>query len=160
MNERLKGLLQEVREIAYNESGRILTSPINVASLVMADIGFDTQENFWVLNLETNGLLMSITKLYRGSKLGLEIRNCEVFRDAIIHNAKSVILVHNHPSGNVQPSPEDISTTMDTIMAGKLLDIEVLDHLIVGKGGYTSMREKRLCFFTGMPEFPTPERSL
>ena len=70
-------------------------------------------------------------------------RPAEVFRPAVIENAPSVIIVHNHPSGNPEPSPEDAQGTKDLVAAGKLLDIEVLDHVIIGAcGRFVSLKER------------------
>jgi DNA repair protein RadC len=74
------------------------------------------------------------------------IRTAEVFRDAIKENAAAVIIAHNHPSGDPTPSPEDVRVTRDLVVAGKLLDIEVLDHLVIGHQRYVSLRRKKLGF--------------
>jgi DNA repair protein RadC len=68
----------------------------------------------------------------------------EVFRLAITESARSIILLHNHPSGNAEPSPQDIAITRQLVSAGKLLDIPVLDHIIIAGEGYTSLRERQL----------------
>jgi DNA repair protein RadC len=77
------------------------------------------------------------------------VRISEIFRSAIQINAASVIMFHNHPSGDASPSPEDIKLTTDAVKAGKLLDIEVLDHIVIGLGAFVSMKEKRLGFQPG-----------
>jgi DNA repair protein RadC len=70
-----------------------------------------------------------------------------VLRPAIRENAPSIIVAHNHPSGDPTPSPEDVSVTRDLVAAGKLLDIGVLDHLVIGSGGnFVSLKERRLGF--------------
>jgi DNA repair protein RadC len=70
----------------------------------------------------------------------------EVFKPAVRRNAASILVVHNHPSGDPSPSPEDIAVTKAIIEAGKLMDIEVLDHLIIGQGKYVSLKERGLAF--------------
>jgi DNA repair protein RadC len=70
----------------------------------------------------------------------------ELFREAIRSNCASVIVVHNHPSGDPTPSPEDVRTTELIIEAGQLLDIEVLDHLVIGRNCYVSLKERKLAF--------------
>ncbi|MPM27171.1 hypothetical protein SDC9_73681 [bioreactor metagenome] len=70
----------------------------------------------------------------------------ELFRSAIQKNAASIILAHNHPSGDPTPSPEDIALTRSVIQAGKLLDIELLDHIVIGNARYVSIKEKGLAF--------------
>ena len=70
----------------------------------------------------------------------------EVFKEAIRRNAVAIIVVHNHPSGDPTPSPDDVALTRVVVEAGKLLDIEVLDHLIIGKGRWVSLKERNLGF--------------
>jgi DNA repair protein RadC len=74
------------------------------------------------------------------------VRIGEVFREAIQRGAASMIVVHNHPSGDPSPSPEDVAVTRALVQAGELLDIEVLDHVVIGRGGYTSLKAKGLGF--------------
>jgi DNA repair protein RadC len=74
------------------------------------------------------------------------VRIGEVFRAAVEAPAAAVIVVHNHPSGDPSPSPEDIKVTRQLVQAGKVLDIELLDHVIIGDGRYTSLKEKGLGF--------------
>ncbi|MEE8390301.1 MAG: JAB domain-containing protein, partial [Anaerolineae bacterium] len=74
------------------------------------------------------------------------IRVSEVFRDAVKRNCAAIIVAHNHPSGDPTPSPEDVEVTRQLVEAGKLLDIEVLDHLIVGQQRFVSLRERGLGF--------------
>jgi DNA repair protein RadC len=70
----------------------------------------------------------------------------ELFRTAIRRNAAAIIVVHNHPSGDPTPSPDDVAITRAIIQAGKLLDIDVLDHLVIGRGRHVSMKERGLGF--------------
>lgn len=70
----------------------------------------------------------------------------EVFRDAVRRNSTAVIVAHNHPSGDPTPSPEDILVTRQIVEAGKLLDVEVMDHIVCGRGRWLSMRERGLGF--------------
>ena len=81
-----------------------------------------------------------------GSLKANVVRVAKLFRDAIRHNAAAVIVVHNHPSGDPTPSPEDVRLTEMLVQAGKLLDIEVLDHLIIGQGRFISLKERGLGF--------------
>ncbi len=70
----------------------------------------------------------------------------ELFKEAIRRNAAALILVHNHPSGDPSPSPEDIALTRAAVQAGKLLDVDVLDHIVIGRGKYVSLKERGLGF--------------
>ncbi len=75
------------------------------------------------------------------------VRPAEVFREAIVLQAASVILAHNHPSGDPNPSPQDVTTTRELVAAGKLLEIDVLDHVVLGQGGFISLRRESLVTF-------------
>jgi DNA repair protein RadC len=90
--------------------------------------------------------VLEIAELYRGSLNSAPVRIAEVFKPAIRRNAAALILVHNHPSGDPAPSPDDIALTKGIREAGRLLDIELLDHLVIGQGRFISMKEKRLGF--------------
>jgi DNA repair protein RadC len=87
-----------------------------------------------------------VSTIYVGSVNTAVIRIGEVFRDAVRKNSTAMIVVHNHPSGDPTPSPEDILVTRQIVEAGKLLDIDILDHLVIGRGRYVSMRERGLGF--------------
>lgn len=121
-------------------------SPADAANLVLYPMSALDQEELWVMLLDTRNRVMSTVKLYRGSTNSSQVRVGEIFRQAIRAGATSVIVVHNHPSGDPAPSPDDIAITRAFISAGKLLDIEVLDHLVIGAGRFTSMKEKGLGF--------------
>jgi DNA repair protein RadC len=105
-----------------------------------------SQENLWVINLDTRNRMLNIEKLYVGSLNSSMVRVGELFRSAIQRNAASIIVVHNHPSGDPTPSPEDIALTKSIVQAGKLLDIELLDHLVIGQSKFVSMKERGLGF--------------
>jgi DNA repair protein RadC len=89
---------------------------------------------------------MWIDKVYTASHNSSMLRVAQLFRAAITRSAASIILVHNHPSGDASPSPEDAALTRSAVQAGKLMDIEVLDHLVIGHGTFVSMKEKGLGF--------------
>jgi DNA repair protein RadC len=74
------------------------------------------------------------------------VRVSEVFRQAILDNAPSILVAHNHPSGDASPSPDDVATTRAIVQAGKLLDIELIDHLVIGKEQFVSLKERGLGF--------------
>jgi DNA repair protein RadC len=84
--------------------------------------------------------------VYVGSLNTSLVRIGEIFRDAIQRGAASMIVVHNHPSGDPTPSPEDVAVTRALVQAGRLLDVEVLDHVVVGRAGFTSLKAKGLGF--------------
>ena len=84
--------------------------------------------------------------IYRGTLNAANMRVGEVFRDAVRHNCASIIICHNHPSGDPSPSADDVLVTKELIKAGKLLDIETLDHLIIAHNRYVSLKERGLGF--------------
>lgn len=118
-------------------------SPSDTAALVEYEMSALEQEEMRVILLDTRNRVLSIVNVYRGSVNSSQIRVGELFREAIRKNAPSIILVHNHPSGDPTPSTDDIAVTRATIQAGRLLDIRVLDHLIIGQGRYLSLLERR-----------------
>lgn len=103
-----------------------------------------TQEEMWVLMLNTQHVVMYDALIYRGTINMVAIRVGELFRPALYFNAASIILGHQHPSGNPVPSPQDIAVTEVVVEAGRLLDVNVLDHCIMGKDAFTSLREQKL----------------
>ncbi len=121
-----------------------MTSPRDAARLVLAEMGALESEQMRVLLLDTKNRLIVAVTLYAGTVNACHVRIAEVFREAVRRNATSLILAHNHPSGAVDPSPEDVALTREVVQAGKLLDVEVLDHLIVSAGVYTSLHERGL----------------
>ncbi|MDA1219780.1 MAG: DNA repair protein RadC [Chloroflexi bacterium] len=124
-----------------------IQSPQDAANLVMAEMsGFD-QEHLRVLLLNTKNEVLGIQEIYVGNVNSSMVRAAEVFRPAIRDNAPSIIVVHNHPSGDPTPSQEDVNITRDLVSAGKLLSIDLLDHVVIGSGSrFVSLNEKRLGF--------------
>ena len=120
--------------------------PADAAKLVMLDMAFLPQEHLRVLLLDTKNYVVHIERVYQGSVNMSVVRAAEVFRAAVSRNTPSVIVVHNHPSGDPTPSAEDVRTTEQLVQAGKHLDIEVLDHIIIGHQRFVSMKERNLGF--------------
>jgi DNA repair protein RadC len=104
------------------------------------------QEHFRVLYLDTRNRLLGSETVYVGSLNASHIRVGEIFRDAVKRNCAAIIVVHNHPSGDPSPSPEDVAVTRQIVAAGRLLDIEALDHLVIGQQRFVSLRERGLGF--------------
>ncbi|NPV84774.1 MAG: DNA repair protein RadC [Anaerolineae bacterium] len=121
-------------------------SPADVVALVMYEMSALTQEHLWVMVLDTRNRLISIERLYKGSLNTSMVRVGELFKAAIKLDAASVVVIHNHPSGDPSPSPDDIVLTRAIAQAGKLLDIELVDHLVIGHGRYVSLKERGLGF--------------
>ena len=121
-------------------------SPKDVVAIVDPFIGCLDHEELWVIDLDTRNRILSLVKLYMGSVNSSQVRICEVFRQAIIENSPGIIVCHNHPSGDTSPSPEDVNLTRALVQAGKLLGIDVLDHIVVAYGRFTSLKERSLGF--------------
>ncbi len=121
-------------------------SPADAAALVQYEMAALPQEHLRVVNLDTRNRVINIEKLYVGSLNASTVRVGELFKPAISRNAASIIVIHNHPSGDPAPSPEDVALTRSIVQAGKLLDIEVLDHLVIGQGRWVSLKERGLGF--------------
>jgi DNA repair protein RadC len=138
-------LSRRLQEPAPDERLRV-TSPSDAANLLMPRLRYLEQEEFHVVLLDTRNRVMKVAGVYKGSLNTSVIRVGEIFRLAIEMAAAAVIVAHNHPSGLAEPSPEDVATTRQLVEAGKLLDISVLDHLIVGDGRFVSLKERHLGF--------------
>lgn len=131
--------------VSQEEKPRI-QSPQDAANLVLYEMGALDQEHLRVLLLDTRNQVMQVVDVYKGSLNSSVIRVGEVFRAAVQRNAAAIIVAHNHPSGDPTPSPEDVAVTRAIVEAGKLLDIEVLDHLVIGKNRYVSLKSKGMGF--------------
>ena len=124
----------------------IIRSPAEAANLLMPEMAGLEQEHMRIILLDTRNRVLSMPTVYIGSLNSSVIRVGELFKAGIRENAASLIVAHNHLSGDPAPSPEDIVVTRQVIEAGKLLGIEVLDHVIIGRGSFVSLKERRLGF--------------
>ncbi len=102
----------------------------------------EAQEVFGVLILNTKNKIVAVHEISRGVLNGSLVHPREVFKPAVLHNAASIICFHNHPSGDTKPSKDDIETTKRLVEAGKIMGIEILDHIIVGEEDYASLKER------------------
>ena len=123
-----------------------IRSPADAANLVMTEMGLLEQEQLRVMLLDTKNRVLATKTVYKGSLNTSLIRVGELFREAIRANSASLIVLHNHPSGDPTPSPEDVAVTRQIVDAGKLLDIDVLDHLVIGRQRFVSLKERGLGF--------------
>ena len=126
----------------------VITSPEIVASILMNELKDETQEFIKTLILNTQNELMRIVTITKGSSNSSYVEIKDIFKDAIKSNASKIILVHNHPSGQVDPSEADIALTERVKIAGELLSIELVDHIIIGNGVFTSLKRKNLMWNT------------
>jgi DNA repair protein RadC len=123
-----------------------ITSPADAANLLMSEMMFLEQENLRLILMDTRSRVLSSPTIYVGSLNTSVIRIGELFRAAIKENAAAFIVAHNHPSGDPSPSPEDVNVTRQLVQAGKLLDIPLLDHIIIGRQRFVSLKERGLGF--------------
>lgn len=123
-----------------------IRTPSDAANILMSEMGLLEQEQLRVMLLDTRNRVLATPTIYVGSLNTTMVRIAEVFRAAIRENSAALIVAHNHPSGDPSPSPEDVAITREMISAGKLLDIEVLDHLVIGHQRYVSLKERGLAF--------------
>ena len=121
-----------------------ISSPADAAGLVIEEMRHYLREHFRVLLLDTKNKVLGMEEISIGSLNTSLVHPREVFRPAIRKACASVILIHNHPSGDPTPSSEDIAVTRRLYEAGRLLGIEVLDHVVIGDGKFVSFREKGL----------------
>ncbi len=123
-----------------------INSPADAAALVQYEMSALEQEHLRVILLDRRNRVMDTAEVYKGSVNSSQVRIGEVFKKAIRKNASAVVVVHNHPSGDPTPSPDDVAVTRAIVQAGKLLDVEVLDHLVIGQGKWISLKERGLGF--------------
>jgi DNA repair protein RadC len=144
----LKAALEIGRRLLLTEQEQRfqIKSPSDAAGLLMLEMSHLDQEHLRTVLLDTKNRVQVITTVYIGSLNASLIRIGEIFKEALKRNSAALIVVHNHPSGDPTPSPEDVLVTREIISAGKLLDIDVLDHLVIGQGRFVSMRERGLAF--------------
>lgn len=147
------GLAKSVQIKAAVELGRrissyaghnptIINTPVDVKNLLMEEMRFLEKEHFKVILLNIKNHVISVEDISIGSLNSSIVHPREVFKPAIRRSSAAIILVHNHPSGDPTPSREDVDITRRLVEAGKILGIEVVDHIIIGNGIYISLREK------------------
>lgn len=144
----LKAALELGRRLLVADPGERpqIRAPGDAANLVMSEMSFLEQEHLRIMLLDTKNRVLDTPTVYKGSLNTSLIRVAELFREAIRSNCASLIVLHNHPSGDPTPSPEDVAVTKQIVDAGRLLDIEVLDHLIIGRQQFVSLKERGLGF--------------
>jgi len=123
-----------------------VNSPADAAALVAYEMSALEQEHLRVILLDTRNWVLEIVEVYKGSVNSSQIHVGEIFKAAIRRNAPALIVVHNHPSGDPTPSPDDVAVTRAIVQAGKLLDVDVLDHMVIGQGRWVSLKERGLGF--------------
>jgi len=144
----IKAAIELGRRLALEspEERPAVNSPADAAALVAYEMSALEQEHLRVILLDTRNRVLEIVEVYKGSVNSSQIHVGEIFKAAIRGNAPALIVVHSHPSGDPTPSPDDVVVTRAIIQAGKLLDVDVLDHMIIGQGWWVSLKERGLGF--------------
>lgn len=124
----------------------VIRSPRDLADRLMLQMGRLEREELRVVLLNTRNAVLATPTIYQGNVSTALVRIGELFRDAVRQHAAGIVLVHNHPSGDPSPSPDDLHLTTESVAAGRLLDVAVLDHLIVGHDAYVSLRDRGIPF--------------
>jgi DNA repair protein RadC len=127
-------------------TGWSIRSPQDVHAQLGVELAALEREELRILLLNTKNVVLRVVTVYAGNVSASLVRVGELFREAVRDNVSSVILVHNHPSGDPTPSPEDLHLTAEAVAAGRLLDIHVLDHVVLSSAGYTSLRDRGISF--------------
>ena len=144
---RLKAALALGRKLLQPEDERpLINSPMSAAEILMPILAHRDQEYLVVATLDTRNRVLDIVEVYHGSLNSSAVRIGELFKPALQRNAAAMVISHNHPSGDPTPSPEDVTVTRTIVQAGKLLDVSVLDHLIIGQSRWISLKEQGLGF--------------
>jgi DNA repair protein RadC len=130
------------RALAAERDGEILDSPSAAARALAPHLAHRDREALVVALLTRKQRLIAVTPVYEGNVAGTSVRIGELFTEALRRNAAGIVLGHNHPSGDPEPSADDLRTTRDAVAAGRLLGVSVVDHVIIGAGRHVSLRER------------------
>ena len=146
----LKAALELGRRLTLQNPGeqQVVRSPLEVANLVRSKLDESSdQEELWGVYLNNRNVVLGTKRIYQGNVNSLQVRPAEVFREAITQGAAAMVVAHTHPSGDPQPSPEDVEVTKQLVQVGHILGIEVLDHVILGRQMlYVSLKDRGLGF--------------
>jgi DNA repair protein RadC len=140
----LQAVLELAKRLSIERPDRKyqIRSVDDAANLVRMELMHLDHEEMHLLILDTKHQVVEYVKRYKGTANSSVLRASEVFRPAVVRNCPNVIACHNHPSGDPTPSPEDIGVTKQLVAAGRLLDINLLDHIIIGNPRYVSLKEQ------------------
>jgi DNA repair protein RadC len=132
----------EVGHVTAPVDDRIVRSPSDVVEFIGAELTDLAQEQLRVVLLDTKNRILGTQLIYQGGLNATVVRLADCFREAVARNAAAVIFCHNHPSGDVRASADDIRLTEEAGKVGNLLGIELLDHVIIGREGWASLRRE------------------
>lgn len=146
--QRVIAAIELGKRAAYTtpDERRSITSPADAYQVLAPTMANLEQEQMALIILDTRNRILATPVIYQGSINTLTVRIADLFRAAIRLNAAAIIAAHNHPSGDPSPSPEDVRTTQSLVEAGKLLGIDLLDHLIIGRHSFVSLKDRGLGF--------------
>lgn len=149
------------RELTLSRFVRAVREPVTIRSAkdagdylmtrIFTPFSTFDQEELWVLLLNRKSRITHDVMLYRGTLVTSLVRVGELYKEAVRLNAPMILLSHCHPSGDPTPSPEDVQVTTQARLAGEILNIELLDHIIVGEGAWCSLKNQRLGFDDDVP---------
>lgn len=145
---RILAMLEFSRRIIFarQEERPIVSSPADAANLLMPDMMYLRQEHLRVILLDTRNRVIDTPTIYIGSLNASVVRIGELYRPAIVASAAAIIVAHNHPSSDPNPSPEDVAVTRKIVAMGEGLDINCLDHIIIGHQSFVSLKDRGLGF--------------
>jgi hypothetical protein len=127
-------------------SGRQIHGPRDIAEMLVDEMSALEREELRVAILNTRNAVLAVETVYQGNVSSSLVRVGELFCEAIRRQASGLLLIHNHPSGDPTPSPDDLRLTAEAIAAGRLLDVPVLDHVVIGGGSFVSLRDRGVVF--------------
>lgn len=130
------------RALAAERDGAVLDTPAAAARVLAPHLAHRDREAVVVALLTRKQRLIAVCTVYEGNVAGTSVRIGELFTEALRRNAAGIVLAHNHPSGDPEPSADDLRTTRDAVAAGRLLGVSVVDHLVIGAGRHVSLRER------------------
>ena len=146
----------EVARLASGAGRLSVRRPDDIATYLGPEMADLDQEQLRVVLLDTRNAVLGIHLVFQGGLNATVIRLADCFREAVRANAAAILLVHNHPSGNPAPSPADVELTCSAAQAGELLGIELLDHVVIGRGRHASLRQLGLYTPPGRAPVPAP----
>ena len=123
-----------------------IKTPADAAQIMMPVLGTLEQEELHVMLLDARNNVIKTHCVYKGQTASVSMRTAEMFREAVRHNAVSIVVFHNHPSGDPAPSVEDVKVTKALVNTGKIMEIDLLDHIIISQARYISLKERGLGF--------------
>jgi DNA repair protein RadC len=127
-------------------TGKTIHAPRDIAELLLDEMSALEREELRVTLLNSRNAVLDVAVVYQGNVSSSLVRIGELFCEAVRRQATGVILVHNHPSGDPTPSPDDLRLTAEALAAGRLLDIQLLDHVVIGGGTWLSLRDRGVAF--------------